>query len=187
MEDRAAARAPFSWRLTAVAGIGLLVGLLVFGIAAPGAYDVYKMIHVVAAVVWVGGGAMITVLALLTEREGDPGALAALGQKAEYLSTRLFIPSSLAVLVFGLAMMFERDLDWGQFWVIVGLLGFAATFLTGIGYLTPQTKKIGALAKEHGPEHPLTQAEIKKLLVVVRLDVAMLLVIVADMAAKPFS
>jgi uncharacterized membrane protein len=170
-----------------LAASALVAGVLVVGIAAPSTYGVYKMLHVVAAVLWVGGAAMIAVLALLTERENDPIGLASLGQKAEYLSTRLFIPSSLAVLVFGIAMMLKGDLDWGQFWVIVGLVGFATTFAIGIGYLTPQTKKVAALAEAHGPDHPLTQAQIKKLLVVVRFDVAMLLVIVADMAAKPFS
>jgi uncharacterized membrane protein len=165
----------------------LVVGVLIIGIAAPGAYNVYKMLHVLAAVLWVGGGAMIAVIALLTERENDAMGLASLGQKAEYLSTRLFIPSSLAVLVFGIAMMIKGDLDWGQTWVIIGLVGFATTFAIGIGFLMPQTKKLAALAEEHGPDHPATQAELKKLLLVTRFDIAMLLVIVADMTAKPFS
>ena len=84
-------------------------------------------------------------------------------------------------------MMLKGDLDWGQFWVIAGLSGFAATFLTGIGFLQPQTKKLNALAEEKGVEHPETQAVLKKLLLVARFDVAMLLLVVADMTAKPFS
>jgi uncharacterized membrane protein len=165
----------------------LAAGLVVFGIAAPGAYNVYKMLHVVAAVVWVGGGVMIAILSFLMEREHDALGLATLGRQAEYLSTRLFIPSSLAVLVFGIAMMIKGDLDWGQFWVIVGLVGFAATFLTGVAFLTPQTKKLAALAESNGPDHAMTQDALARLLVIVRFDVAMLLVVVADMAAKPFS
>jgi uncharacterized membrane protein len=145
-------------RLTLVAGIVLLIGLVVFGWAAPATFDVYKMVHVVAAVVWVGGGATLVVLALLTERENDPRALAALGHKIEFFATRIFIPSSLVVLLFGILMMVKVDLDWGQFWVIAGLVGFAATFLTGIAYLSPQTKKFNALAVEKGVEAPETQA-----------------------------
>jgi hypothetical protein len=53
----------------------------------------------------------------------------------------------------------------GQFWVIGGLVGFAATFVTGIAYLAPRTKQLA----------------------VVGFDVAMLILIVADMTAKPFS
>jgi hypothetical protein len=43
------------------------------------------------------------------------------------------------------------------------------------------------LAAEHGAEHPLTQGALKRLLLVARFDVAVLLLVVADMAAKPFS
>jgi uncharacterized membrane protein len=174
-------------RLTIVAGIILLVGLAVFGWAAPGAYDVYLMVHVLSAVVWVGGGATLVVLVLLTERENDPRALAALGEKIHIIASRIFIPTALVVLLFGILMMFKGDLDWGEFWVIAGLVGFAATFLTGIGFLEPQTKRFNALAAEKGVEAPETQAALKKLLLVARFDIAMLLLVVADMTAKPFS
>jgi uncharacterized membrane protein len=160
---------------------------VVFGWAAPATFNVYKMIHVVAALVWVGGGTTLVILALLTERENDPRALAALGQKVEFLATRIFIPSSLVVLLFGILMMVKGDLDWGQFWVVAGLVGFAATFLTGIAFLQPQTKKFNALVEERGPEVPETQAALKKLLLVARFDVALLLLVVADMTAKPFA
>lgn len=174
-------------RLTLLAGVVLLVGLVVFGWAAPVTYDVYKMIHVVAAVVWVGGGATLVVLALLIQRENDPGALAAFGQRVEFIATRIFIPASLVVLVFGILMMLNGDLDWGQFWVIAGLVGFAATFLTGIAFLSPQTKRFNALVEEKGAESPEAQAALGKLLLVGRFDVALLLLVVADMTAKPFS
>jgi hypothetical protein len=120
----------------------------------------------------------------LTERENDPRAL---GQKTEFLATRIFIPSSLVVLLFGILMMLKGDLDWGQFWVVAGLVGFAATFLTGIAFLSPQTKKFNALADEKGVEAPETQKALQKLLLAARFDVALLLLVVADMTAKPFS
>jgi uncharacterized membrane protein len=182
----APAPAPTS-RVTLAAGVILLVGLIVFGWAAPASFDVYKMLHVLASVVWVGGGATLVILVLLTERENDPRALVALAHKVDFIATRVFIPSSLIVLLFGILMMVKGDLDWGQFWVVAGLVGFAATFLTGVGFLTPQTKRFNALAAEQGPEAPETQAALHKLLLVARFDVALLLLVVADMAAKPFS
>jgi uncharacterized membrane protein len=180
------APAPAS-RVTLAAGIILLVGLIVFGWAAPATFNVYKMLHVLGSVVWVGGGATLVILVLLTERENDPRALVAFAHKVDFIATRVFIPSSLIVLLFGILMMFKGDLDWGQFWVVAGLVGFAATFLTGVGVLTPQTKRFNALAAEKGPEAPETQAALHKLLLVARFDVALLLLVVADMAAKPFS
>ncbi len=181
-----AAPAPAS-RLTLVAGIVLLVGLVVFGWAAPATFFVYKMVHVLAAVVWVGGGTTLAILAIVTERENDPRALAALGHKVDFIATRIYIPASLTVLLFGILMMIKGDLDWGQFWIIAGLVGFATTFLTGVGFLAPQTKKFNALAEEKGVDAPETQAALQKLLLGARFDVALLLLIIADMTAKPFS
>ncbi|HET6945991.1 MAG TPA: hypothetical protein VFI01_11615 [Gaiellaceae bacterium] len=40
---------------------------------------------------------------------------------------------------------------------------------------------------EKGPDAPETQAAIRRVLLVVRFDVAVLLLVVADMAVKPFS
>jgi uncharacterized membrane protein len=145
------------------------------------------MLHVLAAVVWVGGGVLLTILALLAERANDPVALAKIGEQAEYVAQRIFIPAGLVVLAFGIAMIEKGDLGWNHFWIDVALVGWAITFIVGSGFLGPQTKKLNALVEEHGVEHPLTQAKLKLILTVARLDVAMLLLIVADMTAKPFA
>jgi hypothetical protein len=136
--------------VTPIAGAALLAGIIVFGWAAPTSYRLFKMLHVVAAVVWVGGGALV-------------------------------------VLAFGIAMIEKGDLGYGEFWIVAALVGWGLTFLTGVGFFAPQTKKLNALIEQHGVEHPTSQAQLKKILLVARLDVAMLLLITADMAAKPFA
>lgn len=182
-----AADSPLSARLTLLAGVFLVAGLFVLGWAAPGTYQLYLMVHVLAAVVWVGGGSVIAILALMADRERDARGMAALAGRAELIGKRVFVPASLVVLVFGILMMIEGDLDWGQFWVIAGLVGFAATFLVGLLYLTPGAKRYAELAAEHGVEHPLAVEHLRRVLLVLRFDAAMLLLIVAVMAAKPFS
>jgi uncharacterized membrane protein len=145
------------------------------------------MLHVVAAVVWVGGGALLTILALRTERENDPIALANIGRQAAFVGEKIFTPSALVVLAFGIAMIEKGDLGYGEFWIVAALVGWAMTFLTGVGFFAPQTKKLNVLIEQHGIEHPVAQAQLKKILLVARLDVALLLLITADMAAKPFA
>jgi hypothetical protein len=53
--------------------------------------------------------------------------------------------------------------------------------------LSPLAKKIDALMKAKGPAAPETQATIERILLVARFDVAVLLLVVADMTTKPFS
>jgi hypothetical protein len=74
------------------------------------------------------------------------------------VAMKVFTPSALIVLIAGVAMMLtdvgKLAWDWGSFWVVFGLLGFASTFAIGLGVLTPAAHKVEALAKEKGPEAP---------------------------------
>jgi hypothetical protein len=90
----------------------------------------------------------------------------------------------------GIAMMINGEqglLQWGKFWVVAGLVGYALTFVTGVGVLAPLAKKIDVLLDEQGPAAPATQTAIRRILLVARVDVALLLLVVADMVTKPFS
>jgi uncharacterized membrane protein len=84
-------------------------------------------------------------------------------------------------------MMVNTNWGWGKFWVVVGLLGYAATFITGLAVLSPLAKKVEASAEQNGPEHPTTLALIDRILLIARVDVAVLLLVIADMVTKPFS
>jgi hypothetical protein len=61
------------------------------------------------------------------------------------------------------------------------------TFLTGLLVLGPQAKLIGKLTASHGPDAAETQAAIQKILLIARIDIGVLLIVVADMILKPFS
>ena len=159
----------------------------IFLVSTPGWYFVFKTVHVLAAIVWLGGGAVLVTLAVLAQRRNDRAYLAQIARQAGFCGERIFAPAGLVVVVMGIAMMINGDLDWGQFWVIAGLLGYAATFLVGIGVLAPLTKKINASIAANGVEHPETQALIDRVLLIARFDIAMLLLVVVDMVAKPFS
>jgi hypothetical protein len=76
---------------------------------------------------------------------------------------------------------------WGKFWVIVGLVGYATTFITGIAVLSPQAKKVAELSETKGSTAPETMVAIRRTLLIARFDVAVLLLVVADMITKPFS
>jgi len=87
----------------------------------------------------------------------------------------------------GIAMMINTDWGWGKFWVVVGLIGYAMTMFTGMAILSPQAKRITELAESKGPTAPETLAAIRRIMLVARFDIAVLLVVVADMVTKPFS
>lgn len=150
-------------------------------------FALFKAIHVTFALLWVGGGLTLTILALVAERTGDAQEIATVAKQAAFVGERVFAPSGLVVFTMGIAMMINTDFGWGSTWVIVGLIGYATTFVTGVAVLSPLAKRIAALAAERGPTDPETVALIKRILLIVRFDVALLLVVVLDMITKPFS
>ena len=99
------------------AGLLLLVGTILFLSVAPYTFQIYLAIHVVSAVVWVGGDVTLTTLGIVFERRGDGETLAALGRMGTWIGTRVYTPTLFVVIAFGIALMHEGHIDWGQFWV----------------------------------------------------------------------
>jgi uncharacterized membrane protein len=178
-----------SQQLTAAIGIGVLVVAVVFALNSAWYghwYAIFRVTHVVVAMFWVGGGLLLTVLGLRAERSDDPSEIVALARSAAFVGERLFAPAGGIVLAMGIAMMVNTDWGWGKFWVVAGLVGYASTFVTGIAFLSPQSKRIAALSDAKGPTAPETLAAIQRVLLIARIDIAVLLLVVADMVTKPF-
>ncbi len=172
--------------VTASIAVALVAVSIVFAASAPW-YYVFKMLHVGAAVVWVGGGLFITILAVLAELANDDDQLLQIGHWAEVVAGRLFPVMSFIVLGFGIAMTMNFDISYNQFWIIFGLVAWALSAATGILFLGPESKRLNRAAAAHGSKSPEVQARLRRILLVVRVDVALMFLIVFDMVVKPFS
>ena len=174
-------------------GIGLAVAAvgLVFALNTTDApsdwFAVFKLIHVSVAVFWVGGGILLTALALWAQTKDDPEELATVARQAAFVGERLFAPAGLVVLAMGITMVINDHIGFGTTWVVIGLVGYATTFTTGIAVLSPRAKRVATLLETKGAAAPETQAAIREILLIARIDVAVLLIVVADMLLKPFS
>jgi len=150
-------------------------------------YSLFKWVHVTFAMVWIGGGVLLTILAIRAQRETDPSKVVVVAQQAAFAGEKIFAPAGLVVFLMGIAMMINTDIGWSQFWIVAGIIGYASTFITGVAVLSPMAKKIDASAQANGPDHPTTLALIDRILLLVRFDLAVLLLVVADMVMKPFA
>lgn len=196
METTSAAQAPArdtgasTW-VTVGVGLAVAAVALVFAFNATDAhsgwYAVFKLLHVGTVVFWVGGGLLLTVLGLRAERSTDPYELATIARQAAFAGERIFAPGGLLVLAMGIAMVINHHIGFGTTWVDIGLVGYALTFTTGIAVLSPQAKRVAALVEEKGAEHAETQEAIRKILIIARVDIGVLLLVIADMLMKPFS
>ena len=150
-------------------------------------YEFLLFIHISATVVWVGAGLCSLVLAIGYDRDGDEPAIRRFLADQERLATRLFIPASLTVVIFGIALVIESDAwTFEYLWIVLGLVGFAATFVTGLFMIKPASERIGAaMEREGGRLTPELRTDIRKLIVMARLDYVVLFLVIADMVIKP--
>lgn len=171
--------------LLVLVGVGLLFAFKATD-AATTWFGVFKLVHVCVAVFWVGGGLLITTLALRAQLAKDPAELATIARQASFAGEKIFAPAGGIVLAMGIAMSINQHL-FSKTWVDIGLAGWALTFVTGIAVLSPRAKKIAVLLETVGDAAPETQAAIREILLLARVDVAVLLIVVMDMLMKPFS
>jgi uncharacterized membrane protein len=145
-------------------------------------YSFFKLLHVISAVAWVGGGLTLLVSAIFNVRDHGPAEAIRAAQSMGSLALRWFLPASGLTLVFGIITTFLGNL-WGEAWVILGLIGFAATFLTGHFILRVKSMRMEALMKDGREDEAV--AEGLSLLRVGKFDYTVVLLVVADMVLKP--
>lgn len=95
------------------------------------------------------------------------------------------MPSSLVVLATGIGLAIDGPWSFGSLWVILGLIGFASTFLMGTLWLQPQSGRVKQAMESEGGMGPHAQALAKRMLIVARIDTVVLFLVVFDMSVKP--
>ena len=148
-------------------------------------YEILLFLHIGAAAIWLGAASLFFVLFQRSKRSGDPLLAERLGAHTEWLAQRLFIPASIAVLVAGILLTIEGPWKFDQLWILLGLAGFATTFVVGVGVIEPTTKKMHAAIEAHGPTHPAVAKQNRRLEALGVFDLTLLFAIVWDMALKP--
>ncbi len=141
-------------------------------------------IHVFAAMVWVGGAFFFQVKIAQLRKADDTVGFLALGRDAERIGQRVFMPASVVVLLAGIATVWYGPYAF-DLWILLALVGIAATALTGSLFLGPQGGKVAALAEEKGANDPQVAVARDRLITVSRIDYLVLVLIVLDMVFKP--
>jgi len=173
--------------LAGVVVVGLVFAFSGSAVLPNNWYALFKAVHVLFAVIWVGGGTTMMVLGIRAQRANDTKNVVTIAQQAAFMGEKVFAPAGLVTFLMGIAMMLNTSWGWGHFWIVAGLVGYAATFLVGVGVMSPLAKRIARSAEENGPEHPETMALIERILLVGRFDLAVLMLVVLDMVTKPFA
>jgi uncharacterized membrane protein len=151
-----------------------------------GIYDTLKWLHVMGAITWIGSGLFVQYYATRLRRENEWQRLGAFARDLEKASRQLFIPASAVVLVLGISMVaYAPFVGIKQTWVWLGLVGYAATFVTGAFFIGPTAVKLGKTVDAEGPDTPAIRPLVTRIFTISRIDQVVLLLVVADMVFKP--
>jgi uncharacterized membrane protein len=111
-------------------------------------YEFLLFVHVAGAIIWIGGAFVFQVSGLIELRSGDSAAIARFAGNAGRIGERLFVPTSLVVVLAGVGLMIEGSWPWGRLWVVFALVAFAGSFVLGAGVLGPTAKRIEVVGAE---------------------------------------
>src|SRR5918994_222009 len=97
----------------------------------PRMYKYLLFVHVLLAIVWVGGGLALLLLGAFVRRTNDAAKVAEYGSWAEWIGTRIYLPSSLLLFVAGAWMVIDGAWSWTDAWIMIGIAGWLFSALIG--------------------------------------------------------
>jgi uncharacterized membrane protein len=146
-------------------------------------YEVLLFLHIATAAIWLGSGFFLQMLVWRADKTGDAPLLQGVASNSGWMAQRIFIPASLAVLVLGVLLTIEGPWSFGDLWIVVGLVGYAFSFLVGILFLEPEGKRIAA-AMQAGDD-ARAAFHVSRINTVSRIELVVLYLVLAAMALKP--
>lgn len=147
-------------------------------------YQLLLYVHILSAVVWVGGSVYVQLLALRVTRSDDPNELPRLGRHIEAIGTFAFMPAALLILVSG-AVMTLQAWRFEQLWIAVSIGLWVLSAVAGALYLAPRSKRVAELFEAEGPASSEGRALTGRLFLVSRLELVSFVVIIGLMVFKP--
>ena len=148
-------------------------------------YEILLFFHIAFVIVWIGSGFLFHVLGYRADRANDERAVRQIVDDLVALANTLFIPSSLLVVVSGILLTLDGPWSFGDLWIVLGLVGFAITFLTGLLWIKPQSERVQGVIERADGVNDEAYALARRMMTFARLDYVVLFLVVFDMVVKP--
>lgn len=148
------------------------------------AYDWLMLVHVVAAMVWLGGLVAMSVLVWRILAGGDAKAALGFAATLGVVGPLVFAPALVLVVAAGVAMVADSSAwSFGQTWVVLALVLFAVVF--AVGALFQSRAGIGAGRAAEAGDATAAARQLRRWATGNVTILAVLLVITWDMVFKP--
>lgn len=143
-------------------------------------YDLLLSVHLIAAVVWVGGS---VALAVLSGRMSRAERVAAIPQFSWY-GGRVLPAAAVVLLIAGFGLVSEIDASLGDPWISIAFAIWIISAILGSVFIARAGREVETAAAAGGDPAAADRA-FGRLLTLIRIDTALVLLAVVDMAVKP--
>lgn len=148
-------------------------------------YDFLLAVHILAAVLWVGGGVTMHVFGRLARASGDRQRMLNFVEESNKIGPRMYAPLSLILLLAGIFLVSKAGYEQSDLFVTVGYVVWIISFLIGILYYGRKGKELEQIVANEGIESDAFLANYQAVANVNTIEIALLLLVVVDMAVKP--
>jgi uncharacterized membrane protein len=142
-----------------------------------------KFVHVMGAVVWVGGATVMTLLCFILDRRRDDVATMTCISYLGTLGNGVFAPLGMGTILTGLLLAWLGGYGFAA-WTVLAAVIVVCTFLLGALVLGPASGQVVASWKETG-DAAASMAKARQVLRLVKLDLGGQFAIIALMVLKP--
>ncbi|HVG48778.1 MAG TPA: DUF2269 family protein [Rubellimicrobium sp.] len=146
-------------------------------------YHLLKLLHIGAAIVWIGSGLGLLVLFAAAEQWHDEVDVLRVIKGASILGPTLSVPAALASLVTGLGLVWGGAFDW-EAWLVLSMIGVAAVIALGAGVVGPKLEW-ATLVWERNDDMAAALACGRQAMRIARLDQVLQFAILALMVTRP--
>jgi uncharacterized membrane protein len=153
-------------------------------LAATSLYEWLMFLHVLAAMIWVGGLVLLITLSALILRSGDHDAVARFSASLRRIGPLTLAPATIAVVSLGIGLVLDSS-EWhfSQGWIVLALALFAAAFAIGAVFQSRAALSVERAIAAGNQEEAVRQ--LRRWAWGMRLILALLVIVTWDMVATP--
>jgi len=141
--------------------------------------------HIAGAMVWVGGGLMLSVIGMRTKGTGDLHSIREFAKTLSFVGLRVFTPAVLVTLASGVWMVLAGSGDFTELWILLALAGFAVAFVIGAVYLSRTAIELDRVANQPDASSATAADALQRWITGYWVVQAVLVFTVWDMVFKP--
>ena len=148
-------------------------------------YELFKTIHIVAAVVWVGGVILSQVNGALAARSGEQARLLGFVKDQAWLGKHYYAPAAITLVIAGIVMVVDSGWEFSDLWIVIGIALWALSVIIGMFFLGPKSEQLVATVEQKGMGDAGAQSLNRQLALLSQVDLVILVLVVINMVVKP--